>query len=129
MAFKMIHAVEAKPGINIVIDGAPCLVKSQDISRPGKHGHAKVRLEAISIFDGKKKVVVLPGHERLDVPLIEKKKAQVLHITGDTANIMDLESFETFDIAIDSSVKDKIKEEGQVEYWKIGEQKIIKRLL
>ena len=129
MAFKIIHATEAKPGINILLDNVPYTVKSQDISRPGKHGHAKVRLEAVGIFDGKKKVVVLPGHERLDVPLIEKKKAQVLNVTGDKASVMDLESFETLDIQIDGSIKDKVKEEKQVEYWKIDEEKMIKRVI
>lgn len=130
MAFKIINAVEAKPGINIIIDGSPCLVKSQDISKTGKHGHAKARIEAIGIFDGKKKVLVTPGHERFEVPLIEKGKAQVLSISGDgnNASVMDLESFETFNIPIDEDIKDKVKEESQVEYWKVNEQKMIKRL-
>ena len=129
MAFKIINAVEAKPGINIIIEGAPCLVKSQDISKTGKHGHAKARIEAIGIFDGKKRVIVVPGHERFEVPLIEKGKAQVMGVSGDTANVMDLESFETYDIVIDEEIKDKVKEESRVEYWKINEQKIIKRLI
>lgn len=130
MAFKIIDATEAKPGINIVIDGAPCLVKSQDISKTGKHGHAKARIEAIGIFDDKKRVIVVPGHERFEVPLIEKLKAQVLSISGDgnNASVMDLESFETFDIMVNEDVKEKIKEGSQVEYWRVNEQKMIKRL-
>lgn len=127
MAFKIINSTEAKPGINIVIDGAPCTVKSQDISKTGKHGHAKCRIEAVGILDGKKRVIVVPGHERMEVPLIEKRKAQVLNINGDRASIMDLESFETLDIAIDPDIE--VEEEDQVEYWKIGEDKIIKRKL
>ena len=128
MAFKLIYATEAKPGISIMLENAPCVVKSQDISKTGKHGHAKVRLEAIGIIDGKKRVTVLPGHERFEVPLIEKKRAQVLSILGDKASIMDLESFETLDIMFDEELKDKIKEGIQVEYWKIEEQRIIKRI-
>lgn len=125
MAFKIIDATEAKPGANIIIDGAPCIVKSQDISKTGKHGHAKCRIEAIGIIDGKKRVIVVPGHERFEVPLIEKRKAQVLSVSGDKASVMDLESFETLDILIDSDVQ--IVEGDQVEYWNINEQKIIKR--
>lgn len=125
MAFKIIDATEAKPGANIIIDGAPCIVKSQDISKTGKHGHAKCRIEAIGIIDGKKRVIVVPGHERFEVPLIEKRKAQVLSVSGDKASVMDLESFETLDILIDSDVQ--IAEGDQVEYWNINEQKIIKR--
>lgn len=125
MAFKIIDATEAKPGANIIIDGAPCIVKSQDISKTGKHGHAKCRIEAIGIIDGKKRVIVVPGHERFEVPLIEKRKAQVLSVSGDKASVMDLESFETLDILTDSDVQ--IVEGDQVEYWNINEQKIIKR--
>ena len=127
MSFKIINATEAKPGISILIDGAPCTVRSQDISKTGKHGHAKCRIEAIGVFDGKKRVIVLPGHERFEVPLIEKKKAQVLNVNGNMASIMDLETFETMDVEIDEDLK--INEEDQVEYWKINNQKVIKRTL
>lgn len=125
MVFKIIDATEAKPGVSIVIEGAACTVKSQDISKTGKHGHAKCRIEAMGIIDGKKRVIVVPGHERFEVPLVEKKKAQVLTISGDKASVMDLESFETLDMAFDSELQ--LNEGNQVEYWKINEQTIIKR--
>jgi translation initiation factor 5A len=125
MVFKIINATEAKVGTNIIVDGAPCTVKSQDISKTGKHGHAKCRIEAVGIIDGKKRVIVVPGHERMEVPLIEKKKAQILNLHEDKASVMDLESFETLDIAKDPSIE--VNEGDQVEYWKIGEEKIIKR--
>ena len=129
MAFKIIPATEAKPGVSILVDGAPCTVKSQEISKTGKHGHAKARIEAIGILDGKKRVIVVPGHEKIEVPLIEKMRAQVLSIAEDTASIMDLESFETLDVMVDEEIKDKVKEGAQVEYWKINEKKVIKRLI
>ncbi len=127
MAFKIINATEAKPGTTILIDGAPCTVKSQDISKTGKHGHAKARIEAVGVLDGKKRVIVVPGHNKLEVPHIEKRKAQVMSVSGDAASVMDLESYETLEIKIEEGVEPK--EEGQVEYWEIGEEKIIKRTL
>ena len=126
MAYKIINATEIKPGTNIIFEGAACTVRSIDISKTGKHGHAKCRMDAIGIIDGKKRVIVIPGHERFEVPLIEKRKAQVLSV-GETASVMDLESFETLDIAIDPDIREQVKEGEQVEYWKIGEGKIIKR--
>jgi len=125
MVFKIINATEAKPGVSIFIDGAPCTVRNMDVSKTGKHGHAKCRMEAIGIFDGKKRVLVVPGHERMEIPLIEKKKAQILSVTGERASVMDLESFETLDMEIETGVE--IGEGDQVEYWKINEQRIIKR--
>ena len=125
MSFKIITATEAKVGTNIIIDGSACTVKSMDVSKTGKHGHAKVRIEAVGILDGKKKVIVVPGHERLEVPHIEKRKAQILNVSGKNANIMDLESFETLDVEIEEGIT--VGEGDQVEYWKIKDSKIIKR--
>ncbi|MFH1358398.1 MAG: translation initiation factor IF-5A [archaeon] len=128
MAFKLINAVDARSGSTIIVDGVSCIVRSNDISKTGKHGHAKCRIEAIGIIDGKKKVFVTGGHERLEVPMINKNKGQVLNIIGDTANIMDLESFETIEgIAIMEDIKEGLAEGDQIEYWDIEGSKIIKR--
>ncbi|MEM1535358.1 MAG: translation initiation factor IF-5A [Candidatus Pacearchaeota archaeon] len=127
MVYKLISATEAKEGTNVIIEGAPCTVKRIDISKTGKHGASKVRLEAVGIIDGKKRVVVMPGDERLEVPLIVKKRAQILALAEQKANIMDLESFETFDAAIDPEIGQELKEGDSVEYWDVEGTKIIKR--
>ncbi len=127
MAFKLINATEAKTGTNIVLNGAPCIVKKMDISKTGKHGHAKCRIEAVGLIDGKKRVIVVPGHERFEVPRVEKKKGQILSISDNKANIMDIDSYETFDILISDEIKEQIKEGDQVEYWNIEGEKIVKR--
>lgn len=128
MVLKIINATEAKVGTNIVVDGTPCVVKSIDISKTGKHGHAKCRIEAVGILGGNKKVFVVPGHERLEVPLVDKRKAQVLSI-GDKASVMDLENFETLEVACPEEIKSELEESSQVEYWDVEGEKIIKRKL
>jgi translation initiation factor 5A len=129
MVAKVINATEARVGTNIMVDGVPCTVKKMDISKTGKHGHAKARIEAVGIIDGNKRVFVLPGHDRLEVPMVEKNKAQVLSI-GDKVSVMDLESFETIDVDCpDSEVKASLEEGGNAEYWDIEGEKIIKRKL
>ena len=55
----------------------PCKITDTATSRPGKHGHAKVNLTAVGILDGKKRQMVLPGHDRVEAPIIEKKSAQI----------------------------------------------------
>lgn len=130
MAFKLIDAHGTKPGETILIDGEACVVKSNDISKSGKHGASKCRIEAIGVIDGKKRVIAVPGHERFDVPMMEKRKAQVLSANNEMANIMDLESFESFDVPIVEELKGQLSPEDQVEYMIINEaQKIIKRKL
>jgi translation initiation factor 5A len=125
MAFKTLNATAAKSGTTILVEGAPCTIKSNDISKTGRHGHAKCRIEAVGIIDGKKRVFICGGHEKLEVPHIEKRKAQFLHMVGDKASVMDLESFETIEIVKAQDLE--LKEGDQVEYWKIAEEKIIKR--
>ena len=128
MVLKIINATEAKVGTNIIADGMPCTVKSMDISKTGKHGHAKCRIEAVGIITGQKKVFVIPGHDRLEVPMVDKRKGQVLSI-GNTISVMDLESFETLDVPCPDEIKSELEENSNVEYWDVEGEKIIKRKL
>src|SRR3989338_143024 len=124
MSYKLIDASSARAGNAIMVDGVPCIVRSNDISKTGKHGHAKSRIEAISILDGKKKVFAVSGHERLEVPTINKKRAQLLSISGERANVMDMESFETLDMIIPEELIPELKDGDQVEYWEVDNAKI-----
>lgn len=126
MVLKIINATEIKVGTSIIVDSIPCIVKSIDISKTGKHGHAKCRIESIGIITGNKKVFVVPGHDKIEVPLVDKRKAQVLSI-GDKVSIMDLESFETLEVACDPELKEQLEENSNVEYWDVEGEKIIKR--
>ena len=116
-------------GSYIVMDGVACKVVDTQTSRPGKHGHAKVRLTAVGIIDGKKREEVMPGHDNVDVPIIEKKNAQVLSITGDKANVMNLETYETFDLEIPEEMKAEVTEGCTILYWEILDNKVMKQLV
>lgn len=129
MVLKLIDATEARSGTNIMVDGVACTVRSNDISKTGKHGASKCRLEAIEIISGKKKVIAVPGHERFEVPIIEKKKAQVLSIGDKTASVMDMESFETMDLPYTEEVGETIEVDKQVEYWDIEGKRVIMRAM
>lgn len=129
MVLKLINATGAKPGTVIMVDGEAYSVRSNDISKTGKHGASKCRIEAIGIFADKKKIVAVPGDTRFDVPLIEKKKAQVIAVAESMATVMDLESYETFDITYMLELKDKLAPDQQVEYWDIEGKKSIMRIL
>lgn len=121
-------AHECHPGSTILIDGNAYVVRSNDVSKTGKHGSSKCRIEAIGVVDDKKKIIACPGADRFEVPMIQKKKAQVLSSTGEMANVMDLETFETLDIPVVEELRGQLNPEDQVEYMIIDEkQKIIKR--
>ncbi len=129
MVLKIINATESRPGTNIIIDGDSYTVKKVDISKTGKHGASKCRIEATGMISGQKKIIVVPGHERFEVPMIDKRKGQVLSVAMNKASVMDLESFETLDIEIPEELKAEIDANSSVEYWNIEGQKIIKRKL
>ena len=128
MTTKSIGANTLKAGSYIVIDGAACKVSSIQTSRPGKHGHAKMRIEGIGIVDFKKRITVLPGHDHVDVPLIEKKTAQILSIQGTTANVMDSETYETFDLTIPEELRSEAISGVSILYWKVLSDKIMKQV-
>ena len=130
MVLKIINATEAKVGTNIIVEGVACTVKSIDISKTGKHGHAKCRIEAVGIVNGNKKVFVIPGHDRLEVPNVDKRKGQVLSKADGRVTLMDLESFETIEVPCpEQEVFDSLEESGNCEYWDIEGEKIVKRKL
>ena len=127
MVSKIINATEAKVGSNIIVDGVPCRVTKMDVSKTGKHGHAKVRISAKGLIGDQKKVFVVPGHERLQVPMIDKRKGQVLSIGDEQVNIMDIENFETLNVDCVEEVKSELEPNSNVEYWDIEGKKVIRR--
>ena len=128
MATKVVSVSTLKKGNYVVVDGAACTVSDMQVSRPGKHGHAKVRLSAVGIMDGKKRVIVMPGHDNIEVPIIDKRTAQVLTVHGGTANVMDSESYETFDLEIPDDLKAQAVEGSTVMYWEIMGEKVMKQV-
>ena len=125
---KLEEVTSLKKGNYVVLDDAACVVTNTQVSRPGKHGHAKVRLEAVGMLDNKKRQVVMPGHDKVKVPIVEKLNAQVLSVSDDTANVMDLESYETFDIKIPEELEGKVKSGVTVLYWDILGDRVMKQI-
>jgi translation initiation factor 5A len=112
-----------KVGSYVIIDNEPCRIVSYDHSKPGKHGSAKARISAMGVFDGSKHSMVSPVSANVEVPLIDKRSGQIIFISGKTLQIMDLESFEVFETdAADDEMRDKIRQGGEVEYWKVLER-------
>ncbi|MBW2999144.1 translation initiation factor IF-5A [Candidatus Woesearchaeota archaeon] len=128
MTKKLVSVGSLTKGNYIIIDGAPCKIVSTATSRPGKHGHAKVNLMAVGLLDGKKRNLIMPGHENVEVPVIDKRTAQVLSISGNSANVMDSETYETFDLEIPDDLKGDCVEGCSVLYWVILNQKVMKQV-
>jgi translation initiation factor 5A len=118
-----------KEGQYIIVDGEPCRVVSLEKSKPGKHGSAKARIVAIGVFDGVKRSIVSPVDARIEVPVIEKRSGQVISTTPEVVQLMDLETYETFETPMpaEEELKSRIADGAEVEYWRIlGRVKIVR---
>jgi len=119
---------DLKEGDLVLIEGAPCKVESVSTTVSGKHGAAKTRVEAIGLFDGRRRSIVQPADEDVEVPIIKRKKAQVLAIIGNNAQLMDLETYENFELEIPEEKKGKFKEGDEIWYFEIMGVRTLKDL-
>ncbi|MCX6657269.1 MAG: translation initiation factor IF-5A [Euryarchaeota archaeon] len=128
MATEQAEVRELKEGRYMVIDDEPCKIVSISTSKPGKHGEAKARIEAMGIFDGNKKSVVYPVRHKVQVPLIDKRQAQIVAIMGAEVQLMDLETYEMFHLPITDDVKDDLKPGSDILYLVAMDRKKITRV-
>lgn len=118
-----------KEGSYIIIDGEPCKVVEVEKSKPGKHGSAKVRLTGISVFTGSKKSVIGTVDTHIEVPIIDKRSAQVISTTPTSVQLMDLQSFEVTESALptEPELQGKLQPGTEVEVWVVlGKNKIMR---
>ncbi len=118
-----------KEGRYIVINGSPHIITNMQKSAPGKHGHAKYRVEAKNMFTGNKTVIVMTAHAHIEVPTLKKQKANVLSVSGNSAQIMDMETYETFDLEIPDDLKDAVEAGKIILYWEIMGKRIMKEIV
>ncbi len=125
---KVVDVGTLKVGSYVLVDDVACIVKNVQISKPGKHGSTKARVDAVGIIDEQKRIFIKPTSDRVEVPIIEKKNAQVLSIHENTANVMDMETYETFDLKISEELQGQVKEGDSVVYWVIMDDKLLKQV-
>ena len=126
---RPVKAGQIKEGHYILHNDDVYLVRSTEKSKSGKHGHAKCRMKIENIFTGSKTEINLPGDFKMQSPVIDKRSAQVISMSGDSVQLMDLESYETFEAAVpdEEDIKNNIQEGAEVEYWiAIGRSKIMR---
>ncbi|RNI14078.1 translation initiation factor IF-5A [Methanohalophilus sp. RSK] len=122
---QQVEVKELKEGKYVIIDDEPCIIKGLSKSKPGKHGSAKARIDAVGIFDGQKRSIVSSVSSKTFVPIVERKSAQVLSVTGDIAQLMDMEDYSTFEMKIPDEYKDRVNEGGDISYiTAMGKMKI-----
>jgi translation initiation factor 5A len=114
-----------KEGRYVVIEDEPCRVLGIATSKPGKHGAAKARIDAVGIFDGVKRSIVQPVSAKAYIPVVERKSGQVISIVGNTAQLMDMKEFTNFEIPIPEDRKSVVEVGKEIVYIEsMGKRKI-----
>ena len=122
-----------------MVENEPCLIKASERSKSGKHGHAKIRIVCVGMFDNNKRSLTIPSGHMISVPEIIKGRAQINFIEDASINIMDLETYESVDVnwPKDENLVKKLKtlqanpdaiSDTQVEFWKLAEKTLINRV-
>jgi len=128
MSVKITEAGSIKEGSYIVIEDVPCRVVEVEKSKTGKHGSTKVRIVGVSIIDNSKKVLTVPSDAQVNIPIIEKKFAQVINVGKDTVQLMDLKTYEFYEVPKPQELADKLTNGIEVEVWEVLGYKFISRL-
>ncbi len=70
-----------------------------------------------------------PVDARIEVPMIEKKTAQVIAVMGNNVQLMDMQTYENFETPMpdEEELKSKLASGVEVEYWQmLGQNKIMR---
>lgn len=116
-----------KEGRYVLIDDEPCKIVSIDTSKPGKHGSAKANIVAIDIFTGTKRTLQAPVSEKVFVPQIDKRRAQVVAIHAGVAQLMDMETYQMFDMNVPEEFAANMEAGKEVEYLEAMGRRMITR--
>ena len=122
---KMIEVGKLKEGSFIIIDGEPCYINNFLTSPPGKRGGGNAKITATGLFDSQKHHIIQPTSAKIEVPIIERGIAEVLAIVANNAQLMDLTTYETFELPISVNLRGDVHEGDMVEYIQVlGRKKI-----
>ncbi|CAK8686126.1 eukaryotic translation initiation factor 5A-2-like [Clavelina lepadiformis] len=73
----------------VLLKGKPCKIVDMSTSKTGKHGHAKVHLVGLDIFDTKKYEDICPSTHNMSCPNVDRKEYQCIGIEEDYVTLMD----------------------------------------
>ncbi len=127
MAKQQTEVRDLQEGSYVMIDDEPCKINSYSTASPGKHGSAKASIEAVGVFDGRKRQLSQPVDQKIWVPIIERKQGQVISVddADGVAQVMDLDTYQTVSMAIPDDID--ISPDDEIEYLEMEDRRKILR--
>jgi translation initiation factor 5A len=124
MAREQKQVRELQEGSYVMMDDSPCKINAYSTAKPGKHGSAKARIEGKGVFDAKKRSLSQPVDAKVWVPIVERKGGQVVSVDGNDAQVMDLDTYETFTMRVPED--EDLTPDDEIEYLEYeGPRKIV----
>ena len=115
---------ELQEGNYVLINDVPSKITAYSTSKPGKHGSAKARVEGTGVFDGQKRNFTQPVDAKIWVPIVNRKQGQVVSVSGDDMQVMDLETYETITMRIPDGLD--VEADDEIEYLEFeGQRKVV----
>ena len=111
---------ELENGDYVSYNGKPCRVKSKVNVTVGTHCHTKVKLELEFIFEKRTEEIAFATHTQLEQLEIYRKKGQIIAKQGETLQVMDLVSYETFDAGCEKELYDELEVGNEVIFLDIS---------
>jgi translation initiation factor 5A len=128
MSTTVAEVRQLREGRYVVVDNEPCKILNISTSKPGKHGGAKARIDCVGIFDGNKRTIVAPVTERVQVPLIDRRGAQVVSVHGEVVQLMDMATYETFELPLTEEVKAGVEPGQEIVYIEAMGRRMITKM-
>jgi translation initiation factor 5A len=124
MAKEQKQVRELQEGSYVMMEESPCEINAYSTAKPGKHGSAKARIEGEGVFDDQKRSLSQPVDAKVWVPIVERKGGQVVSVEGNDAQVMDLDTFETFTMRIPED--EELEPDDEIEYLEYeGQRRIV----
>lgn len=124
MAREQTEVRELQEGNYVMIEDVPSKITAYSTSKPGKHGSAKARVEGTGVFDGQKRNFTQPVDAKIWVPIVNRKQGQVVSVSGNDMQVMDLETYETITMRIPEDLDPESDDE--IEYLEFeGQRKVV----
>ncbi|MFH1779747.1 MAG: translation initiation factor IF-5A [Candidatus Micrarchaeota archaeon] len=119
---------DLKLGKYVIIEDEPCRIVSMDKSKPGKHGAAKINIQAIGLFSSTKRNLMKSSDADVEIPIITRKRAQVISVSGHTAQLMDLETYETFETDIPEEMHSELEVGKEISYMETMSKRLLTKI-
>lgn len=82
----------------------------------------------MGLLDNRRRILIKPSGEEVEIPIILKKQAQILAIVGDKAQLMDLTTYEVFELDIPEELKGQLIAGNEINYFEISGIRTLKQI-